>query len=92
MTKELVLVEWSRKLQADSFGQVYYGRELNQSFTNATIEDASTILNGIGILEHCSPSFRGTRTYFVDPVRRSRELLSSEKVGVDGVNRNLECC
>lgn len=89
-TKELVLVEWSRKLRADSFGQVYCGRELNQSFTNATIEDASIILNGIGIVEHCSPSFRGTRTYFVDPSRSSRQLLSPERVGVDGVNRNLE--
>ena len=90
MTKELVLVEWSRKLQADSFSQVYCGRELNQSFTNATIEDVSIILNGIRIIEHCSPSFRGKKTYFFDPARSSRELLSREKVVGDGVSRNLE--
>lgn len=88
-TRALVLVSWVDGLQVNSVRQVLKPVPLSRAFGRATVEDAYTVLNLIGVVEHVRPGRAGKSTFFVDPDRGVHNLLDDTSKSPDGVNRKL---
>lgn len=86
----LYVAQWSSKLKKDKFDEGYCRGPAKHAFSGLrTVENASSMMYLVGMLEHENNKSGTRRTYFLDPQQRALHLLERGKTSADGVDRVL---